>query len=368
MDHHSFIDKALQGDELDHTQLETLLRLQGDEVQHLFDGAQQGRVQWVGENTYFRGLIECSNICVKDCYYCGIRKSIRSTQRYEMDEDEIVKEAEWAHREGYGSIVIQAGERQDDHFISMIERVLSHLHQNFGDTLGITLSLGEQKFSTYRRWKEAGAHRYLLRVETSNPELYRSLHPSDHNHQERFKCLQDLKELGYQVGTGIMSGLPGQTYTDLINDLFFMKKIDVDMVGLGPFIPHSETPLYHDKRSRIANTEEESLSLGLKMVALTRLYLKDVNIAAATALQSLHPKGREKALQAGANVIMPNLTLTTFRSHYSLYENKPCTGEAASQCKGCLSSRIHLAGGKIALGKRGDSVHYLKRTEQLTSV
>lgn len=369
MKHGDLLSKALNNEDLLASELEYLISLEDDHsVEALLNAGHEGRIKWVGESTFFRGLIECSNICVKDCYYCGIRKSLHSTIRYEMDEEEIIKEAFWAYEQGYGSIVIQAGERQDDHFILMIDRVLKELHSRCGDSLGITLSLGEQLTSTYQRWRDSGAHRYLLRIETSNSELYQSLHPDDHEHDSRLSCLKDLKDLGFQVGTGIMAGLPGQNYQDLIGDILFMKNLDVDMVGLGPYIPHSETPLYSDTRPRLTESPDQSLTLGLKMVALTRLVLRDVNIAAATALQSLHPTGREQALKSGANVIMPNLTLTTFRSHYSLYENKPCVGEAADQCKGCLQSRVEHTGGKIAFHQRGDSPHYLKRMKTETSI
>jgi len=362
MSHLDLIEACLDGRMLDSSELERLISLEDPQaIQDLYDGALRGKAKWVGGATYFRGLIECCNICIKDCYYCGIRNSNGAIQRYEMAEEEILTEALWAHKQGYGSIVIQAGERQDRHFITLIERILRELSKQCGNTLGITLSLGEQHYSTYERWKDAGAHRYLLRIETSNPELYRTIHPDDHRHDQRVDCLHVLRALGYQVGTGIMTGLPGQTHGDLVQDLLFMQELDVDMVGLGPFIPHSQTPLYHDNRPRLCQTSKDSLTLALKMVALCRLVLRDVNIAAATALQALYPTGREMALQAGANVIMPNLTETSLRTHYALYENKPCTGEAASQCKGCLTSRIEQFGGQIAFNERGDSPHFLRR-------
>jgi biotin synthase len=208
---------------------------------------------------------------------------------------------------------------------------------------------------------DAGAHRYLLRIETTNPALYRKLHPKGHDLDKRLDCLKLLKKIGYQVGTGVMMALPGQTSEDLVNDILFMKEIDIDMVGMGPYIPHQNTPMgkemgaYSDEQKIAAFTE------GLKMVAVVRMILKDVNIAAATALQALEPTGRETALKCGANIIMPNLTETKFRPNYTLYDNKPCLDENSTMCRGCLGRRIEGIGETIGFNEWGDSSHYAKR-------
>ncbi len=281
-----------------------------------------------------------------------------------MDEDEIVREAIWAFENEYGSAVIQSGERQDAVTIDRIERVLNRVKEKTGGKLGITLSLGEQTEETYRRWREAGAHRYLLRIETTSPKLYRQLHPEDHDLQTRKDCLALLKKTGYQVGTGVMMGFPGQTSEDLTNDILFMKEIDIDMVGMGPYIPHRDTPMGKEIPAYTDEQKKEALTLGLKMIAVTRIVLKDINIAAATALQALEHTGREMGLKCGANVIMPNVTETEFRPNYALYDNKPCTDENSSMCRGCLTRRIEGIGETVGFNKWGDSKHYAKRTAE----
>lgn len=357
--------KAKRGDELTAEDLIALLSITDkDELQALYDCAYFIKEQYVGRIAYFRGIIECSNLCIKDCYYCGIRRSNKKVERFLMDEDEIFKEAMWAYEAEYGSCVIQSGERQDEAYIAMIgrvvERISSHTHGEFG----ITLSLGEQTEETYRRWKKAGAHRYLLRIETTNPELYAKIHPADHSLEVRMECLAALRRCGYQVGTGVMMGLPGQTTRDLANDILFLKKIDIDMVGMGPYIPHSDTPMGKEIPSYTDQQKKDALTLGLKMIAVTRLVLRDINIAAATALQALEYTGREQGLRCGANVIMPNVTETDYRPKYQLYDNKPCLDENSSMCRGCLSGRIQGIGETIGFKERGDSPHFKKRTTE----
>ena len=325
-------------------------------LDELFRKARACAVRYLGPKIYFRGLIEFSNRCVKDCYYCGIRKSNANIIRFAMNENEILQCAKAAQEMDYGSIVLQSGERQDEDFVRFIEDVLRKIKTVTSGKLGITLSLGEQTAATYERWFKAGAHRYLLRIETSSPALYRRLHPEDHSFETRRECLRMLRKTGYQVGTGVMIGLPFQTYEDLVEDILFFKQEDVDMIGMGPYVPHADTPLVcgeHDP--------EENFRLGLVMIALTRLFLKDVNIAAATALQTLDPSGREKGVLAGANIIMPNMTPTDYRKFYQLYDNKPCLDENARQCKSCLERRIQAAGAEIGHGEWGDSVHFLKK-------
>jgi biotin synthase len=356
------LEKAKRKEDLSVKELVALLSITDkDELQALYDCAYFIKEQYVGKVAYFRGIIECSNLCMKDCYYCGIRKSNRHVERFQMDEEEIFKEAFWAYEAEYGSCVIQSGERRDEEYISMIERVVKRIKAATGGNLGITLSLGEQTEETYRRWREAGAHRYLLRIETTNPELYAKIHPADHSLAERKECLARLRRTGYQVGTGVMMGLPGQTMEDLANDILFLKEIDIDMVGMGPYIPHSDTPMGKEVPPYTDEQKKASLELGLRMIAVTRIMLRDVNIAAATALQALEYTGREQGLRCGANVIMPNVTETDYRPKYQLYDNKPCTDENSSMCRGCLDGRIKGIGETVGFGEWGDSPHYHKR-------
>lgn len=348
--------------ELTPAEMKALLEINDPaELQALYDCAYRVKAKHVGKVAYFRGLIECSNICIKDCNYCGIRKSNTNVKRFQMDEEEMVREAVWAFKNEYGSVVIQSGERQDSAYIELIERVLRRIKTATDGKLGVTLSLGEQTEETYRRWREAGAHRYLLRIETTNPELYRKLHPTDHSFEVRKNCLALLKKTGWQVGTGVMMGLPGQTTDDLVNDILFMKNMDIDMVGMGPYIPHRDTPMGKEIPPYTDEQKQAALTLGLKMIAVTRIVLKDVNIAAATALQALEHSGREMGLKCGANVIMPNVTETEYRPNYTLYDNKPCLDENSSMCRGCLTRRIQAIGETIGFNQWGDSKHYAKR-------
>ncbi|MEN7973810.1 MAG: [FeFe] hydrogenase H-cluster radical SAM maturase HydE [Verrucomicrobiota bacterium] len=357
--------KARNGEELSVEEVAALLSITGkDELQALYDCAYAIKEQYVGKVAYFRGIIECSNICIKDCYYCGIRRSNTNVERFLMDEDEIFKEALWAYEAEYGSCVIQSGERQDEEYVSMIERVLKRIKAATSGELGITLSLGEQTEEIYKRWRDAGAHRYLLRIETTDPELYARIHPEDHSLEERKKCLAALRRTGYQVGTGVMMGLPGQTMENLAHDILFLKESDIDMVGMGPYIPHSDTPMGQEVPPYTEEEKKAAFELGLKMIAVTRIVLKDVNIAAATALQALEYTGREQGLRCGANVIMPNVTETDYRPKYQLYDNKPCLDENSSMCRGCLSGRIKGIGETVGFNEWGDSPHFFKRTEK----
>jgi biotin synthase len=355
--------KKIDSDEsLTFAEMKSLLEVSDPaELQALYDCAYRVKAKYVGKVAYFRGIIECSNICIKDCYYCGIRKSNTNVKRFQMDEEEMVREAIWAFENEYGSVVIQSGERQNAAYIELIERVLRRIKAATDGKLGVTLSLGEQTEETYRRWREAGAHRYLLRIETTNPELYRQLHPADHDFEVRKNCLALLKKTGYQVGTGVMMGLPGQTMDDLVNDILFMKDLDIDMVGMGPYIPHRDTPMGAEIPPYTDEQKQTALTLGLKMIAVTRIVLKDVNIAAATALQALEHSGREMGLLCGANIIMPNVTETEFRPNYVLYDNKPCLDENSSMCRGCLTRRIQSIGETIGFNQWGDSKHFAKR-------
>ena len=326
------VSEIVKKEELSVHDIAYLLGVEGDEKAELFKHANHVRQHEVGNKTYFRGLIEMSNSCVKDCYYCGIRKSNTNAKRYNLNDNEILEAAKFAYESNYASIVIQAGEISAESFTVRIENLLKEIKKLSNNQLGITLSLGEQSLEVYQRWFNAGAHRYLLRIETTNPNLYSKLHPTDHSFENRVKCLQNLRKAGFQVGTGVMIGLPWQTIEDLANDLWFMKTFDIDMVGMGPYIEHSETPLF--KTSAELWPIQQRFDVALKMIAVLRILMKDINIAAATALQAIDPLGREKAVKVGANVIMPNITPGFYRNDYDLYENKPCIDEEPDQCKG----------------------------------
>lgn len=331
-------------------------------MQQLFDRAYKIKKKYVGTTVYFRGLIELSNICEKNCYYCGIRKENRKVERYMMSEEEVLQAAKEAWQWGYGSVVLQAGEIGNSYYTGFIENLIRKIKELSNGELGITLSLGEQEENTYKRWYEAGAHRYLLRIETSDRKLYALLHPESHNYDRRLECLQILGDIGYYVGTGVMIGLPGQTVAHLADDIMFFKEIDADMIGMGPYIPHHDTPLACCL-GNFDDIKEDQFELALRMIAATRIFLKDVNIASTTALQALDDSGRELGLKAGANIIMPNITDTTYRRGYQLYDKKPCMDENASMCRTCLEGKILSIGETIGYNKTGDSPHYdRKRT------
>jgi biotin synthase len=321
-----------------------------------------------GTTVYFRGLIEFSNRCVNDCRYCGIRKSNSGVKRYLLTQKEIVETARFCAEQGYGSVVLQSGERHDEEFISYVEACVRTIKkETVSDALpggvGITLCVGEQTRETYQRFFAAGAHRYLLRIETTNPRLFREIHPPEQTLEARVECLRDLKSIGFQVGTGVMIGLPGQTIPDLADDIMFFQNQDVDMIGMGPYIVHEATPM-NIHRKDVAERKDDILSLSLKMIAVTRLVLKNVNIASTTALQAMDPSGRELGLSFGANVVMPQATPVRVRHEYLLYEGKPCLDESAEHCKGCLERRIRSIGRDVGHDSWGDSRHFASSAER----
>jgi len=339
-----------------------LLNASGNDKVLLFKKAAEIKARVTGKKAYFRGLIELSNICSKNCYYCGIRKSNRELKRYRLTDTEVLDAARYAYEHNFGSIVIQSGEVSSTEFTDRIENLITRIKKLSSGTLGITLSLGEQEESVYQKWFDAGAHRYLLRIETSNRQLYRKIHPDDnlHSFENREGCLRTIKKTGFQTGTGVMIGLPFQTVEDLADDLLFMRTVDVDMVGMGPYIEHNNTPLY--KYRKLLLPAGERLELSLKMIAILRILMKDINIAAATALQAIDPHGREKALQVGANVIMPNITPGTYRNDYNLYEHKPTVSEHFKYSNNYPDSMIQIDHSEIGFGEWGDSKHFFKRT------
>jgi len=316
----------------------------------------------VGNKVFYRGIVELSNICVLDCYYCGIRKSNHDVERYSLSREEVVEAALWCGEAGYGSCVLQSGERQDKRFIEFVEDCVREIKtrsisQTLPQGLGITLSLGEQSLETYRRWHAAGATRYLLRIETTNRELFRKIHPEKQSIETRLQALEDLKTAGFQVGTGVIIGLPGQTLQDLAADIRFFAGRDIDMIGMGPYLISQGGAM----RAEGMMEKHQLMKLALKMIAVTRLVLRDVNIAATTALQALEHDGRERGISFGANVTMPNITPRAVRKNYQLYDNKPCIDEDTEDCRSCLEKRVVSAGREVGWNEWGDSRHFGRR-------
>lgn len=347
---------------LDQYSLETLLATDDPLlVQRMADEAYQTKCRHVGPNVYLRGLIEYSNKCVKNCFYCGIRSGNAALERYALDDQEVLEAARFALEQGYGSLVIQSGELRGAAFAACITHLLEDIGRATQGALGITLSCGEQPLDVYRRWRQAGAHRYLLRIECSDPQLYAKMHPNDalHSYQARIQALDDLRTAGFQVGTGVMIGLPFQTVEHLAQDLRFFKQQDVDMVGMGPYVEAPGTPLY-DYRHLLLPVQQR-LELALRMVALLRLTMPDINIAATTALQTLDPDARERAILCGANVIMPNMTGSSHRAQYQLYDHKPGIDQDAAETKEQLTARLAAFDIPIGWNHWGDSLHFAHR-------
>ena len=353
----------LYKDFLEKDDIIALLSANEDDTKELFTRAAEIKEKYIGNKVYFRGLIEFSNICGKNCYYCGIRAGNSNITRYNLTDDEILDCARFAYENHYASVVLQSGELATETFVERIEHLLTEIKLLSNNTLGITLSVGEQTEEVYQRWFNAGCHRYLLRIESTNKGLFHKIHPNNEHHsfETRLNCLEILKKIGYQVGTGVMIGLPFQTLEDLANDLLFLREFDVDMVGMGPYIEHPDTPLFEYRNLLLPRSER--LLLGLKMIAILRLMMKDINIAAATALQAIDPMGREKGIKAGANIIMPNVTPGQYRNSYKLYSDKPCTDENPDDCTQCLEARISMTGNTIGFDEWGDSKHFAKKKD-----
>ncbi len=298
-----------------------------------------------GKDVYTRGLIEFTNYCKNDCYYCGIRKSNSCAQRYRLSEDDIFSAASYGYSLGFRTFVLQGGE--DAYFTDdVLCRILVRLKDAFPDC-ALTLSVGERTRESYQRLFDAGADRYLLRHETANSEHYSFLHPASMSLKNRKECLYTLKDIGYQTGAGFMVGSPHQTGEAIAEDLIFLRELSPHMVGIGPFIPHKDTPFGDEQ----PGTLEETLFL----LSLIRMILPEVLLPATTALGTIHPKGREMGILAGANVVMPNLSPREVRKKYMLYDNKICTGDEAAECLGCLSGRIESIGYRLS-ASRGDHI------------
>lgn len=330
------LQRALQGVQPDAAWLVPLLDCAEADAPALYQAANAVRAAHVGDAVHLRGLIEFSNICRKDCAYCGLRRDNRDIARYRLTPEAIIATAQEAEKLGYRSVVLQSGE--DLWFTT--ERMAEIIRGIKATTdLAITLSAGERDFDTYRAWREAGADRYLLRIETTNAELFAALHPDD-DLETRKACLYALRTLGYQLGSGVMVGLPGQTADMLARDVIWLHELGAEMIGVGPFIPHPATPLHDAQGGTVERT--------LRLVAVLRLVFPSAHLPATTAMGSLDPLGRERALEAGANVMMPNVTPTDFRADYEIYPGKICLGDDAKHCRGCISMRIHAIGRTVA--------------------
>lgn len=325
---------------------ELLSRWQEQDVREILKSeAVKLRKQYYEDKVFTRGLIEFTNYCKNNCYYCGIRKGNHNAQRYRLTKEEILECCKQGYELGFRTFVLQGGE--DPYYTDeKMADIIRSIRESYTDC-AITLSIGEKSYESYRLFREAGADRYLLRHETANEEHYGKLHPSQMSLANRMKCLYELKELGYQVGAGFMVGSPGQTLDCLAEDMVFLQELKPQMVGIGPFIPHHDTDF--------ANEPAGSVDLTLFLLSVIRIMLPKVLLPATTALGTMDPRGREKGLAVGANVVMPNLSPVMNRKKYDLYDNKICTGEEAAECRGCLGRRVESVGYRL-VNERGDAI------------
>lgn len=336
------LEKGATGIELSRNDIITLLQAAGEEEEQLFELADQVRQENFGEEVHLRGIIEFSNYCRNDCCYCGLRRSNRDIKRYRIPLEEIIEAAKHAAELGYGTIVLQAGE--DPHYSGEELAEIIRRVKEIGN-FAVTVCVGERSFEDYQLMKEAGADRYLLKHETADPELFSKMRPGT-TLDERLKRLSWLRELGFQVGSGNMVGLPGQTLETLADDILLLKELDVEMAGIGPFIPHTQTPL--------GDCPAGDFGLTLRALAVARLVLPCTHLPATTAAGTLHPKGRQMALGCGANVIMPNLSPASYRALYQIYPEKVGSKENADESHGKITSLIKELGRTTGKG-RGDS-------------
>ena len=330
--------------------LRWLRETESEALDHLWREADRVRREQVGEEVHLRGLIEISNHCLRQCHYCGLRAGNRDVTRYRMTADEVVACAKQAFDFGYGTVVLQAGEDEGltlDGVAEIVKRIKAEA------AVAVTLSLGERTFDELRAWREAGADRYLLRFETSNSELFSRMHPPRGGQRpSRMSLLRQLGPLGYEVGSGVMIGIPGQSYEDLANDLELFRELDLDMIGIGPFIAHPATPFGQaEAADDAADQVPASELMTYKMIALARLLCPDANIPSTTALATLNiAEGRELGLQRGANIVMPNMTPPEYRVYYEIYPAKACIRETSDLCNRCITGRIEKLGRAIGKG------------------
>ena len=338
------IDKLHQEQMLTAEELHRLLANRSEETdQYARNLANQVRQEEYGNKIFVRGLIEFTNYCKNNCFYCGIRCGNQHVQRYRLTEEEILKCCRQGYELGFRTFVLQGGE---DVFFTddKIVQIIRGIKKEFPDC-AVTLSIGEKSEESYRAYRDAGADRYLLRHETADPRHYKRLHPPGMSCEHRKNCLRVLKKLGYQTGAGFMVGSPLQTVDDLVEDFLFLKELDPEMVGIGPFIAHKDTPYCCEKNGTLDDT--------LFYLALIRLMLPEVLLPATTALGTIHPKGRELGVLSGANVVMPNLSPVSVRKKYMLYDGKICTGDEAAACRRCLEQRMEQIGCEVVTD-RGD--------------
>jgi biotin synthase len=341
----AIIDKLYLQNNLESQELLALLNnMTVEDKSYLIEKAHDTRMKSYGDKVFMRGLIEFTNYCKRNCRYCGIRAGNKLADRYRLSLEEIMEACTEGYELGYRTFVLQGGE--DDFYTDeKIVEIVKTIKHKYIDC-AITLSVGEKSYETYKKYYDAGADRYLMRHETASKELYERLHPGM-SFENRIQCLKDLTEIGYQVGAGCMVGLPGQSNEDYVRDLMFLKELEPHMVGIGPFIPHKDTPLAVESGGTVETTEI--------MLAITRLLLPMVLLPATTALGSIDPMGREKGIKAGANVVMPNLSPTSVRKKYAIYDGKICTGDEAAECRMCIEGRIKRAGFSIDMS-RGDNI------------
>ena len=343
------IHKLCDTGDLTREEIITLLENRNSEIQsELAKRASKTVQEYYGNKVYVRGLIEFTNYCRNDCYYCGIRCGNKNAERYRLSKEEIVECASYGYGLGFRTIVLQGGEDMfytDDMMVDIIKSIKKE-HPD----CAVTLSIGEKSFESYKAFFDAGADRYLLRHETADFDHYRKLHPENLSVENRQQCLYNLKKIGFQTGAGFMVGSPYQTVDNIADDLLFLKKLDPEMIGIGPFIPHKDTVFADEKAG--------DLNLTLFLLSVIRLMLPTVLLPATTALGTINPRGRELGILAGANVVMPNLSPVGVRKKYALYDNKICTGEEAAECMICLKNRISSIGYEIVTD-RGDNIKYL---------
>ncbi|MDD3238028.1 MAG: [FeFe] hydrogenase H-cluster radical SAM maturase HydE [Candidatus Gastranaerophilales bacterium] len=340
---HDIIEKAIEFHNLDFGEITTLLKNSGSD-KDLFEAANAVRQKFVGDEVHLRGLIEFSNICACNCKYCGLRRDNSDIERYNLSFDEIYSFALHASNQGYKTVVLQSGENSSydiDLFCELISKIKKL-------NIAITLSIGEKSFEVYKALKEAGADRYLLRIETTDDVLYKKMHPNM-SLENRKNCLLNIKKLGYEVGSGCLVGLPAQSIESLAGDILYFKALDADMIGIGPFIPNPNTPL--------VNEATGSFVLALKVMAITRLLLPNINIPATTAMETLNKNGRIIALQSGANVVMPNVTEGDYRKKYEIYPGKICVNDTPDKCRNCITAKIESIGRTVS-SKFGQSLNY----------
>ncbi len=349
---------------LNNNELISLLNLEGDSQLELWKTARDIRDTTIGNKVYLRGLIEFSNICKKNCLYCGIRSGNQNVKRYRLEIEEIMECVDFIVKNNIPSIVLQSGELVNEEFKKYLVEIVKTIKNKYKD-ISITLSSGEFEYDFYKKLNDLGVNRYLLRIEASNPVLYSKIHPEDHIYKKREESLFNLKKVGYQVGTGNMIGIFNQTDEDIIKDLKFFIDGDFDMFGLGPYIIHTETPLATKKNIEKWNKNKDKiLSKTLNFIAMLRIAMPDVNIATATALDVISKDGRINALKAGANVIMPSITPVSNKQNYLLYQDKPNVDDERETIIKQMEEKIAKAGMVAGYNESGSSLHFQNRIKK----